>query len=163
MRTDRRAAGAMTPTIVLEPISQSDRDSFLTMAVNHFQELNHAFVPQADWREHYFDRILATPEVFLRWIVIEGKRSGFILFGLKDHRFLPRKTGSIYELYVEPASRHLGIGRFCALQAIRELQTHSPSKVQLEIMAGNRAAEALWESLGFRKFSERWVLEQGKR
>jgi len=153
----------MTPTIVLEPISQSDRDSFLTMAVNHFQELNHAFVPQADWREHYFDRILATPEVFLRWIVIEDKRSGFILFGLKDHRFLPRKTGSIYELYVEPASRHLGIGRFCALQAIRELQTHSPSKVQLEIMAGNRAAEALWESLGFRKFSERWVLEQGKR
>jgi ribosomal protein S18 acetylase RimI-like enzyme len=153
----------MTPTIGLEPISQSDRDSFLAMAANHFRELNPSFVPEADWREHYLEGILTNRRVFLRWIVTEGKRSGFILFGLEDHRFLPRKTGSIYELYVEPESRRLGIGRLCALLAIRELQTHSPSKVQLEIMTGNRAAEALWESLGFRKFSERWVLEQGKR
>ena len=146
--------------IQLEPILDSDRELFLSMAVSHFRELNSSFVPQADWKEHYFPRILATPHLFLRWIVVDGKRSGFILFGIEDHRFLPRKIGNIYEVYVEPNSRRQGLARHCALQAIREMQTYSPARVQLEIMAGNIAAAALWKSLGFTKVSERWALEE---
>lgn len=160
MRTDDRVAGAVIGTVRLEPVSQLDRESFLDMAVNHFRELNASFVPQADWEEHYFASILATPHIFLRWIVVEGKRSGFILFGLENHRFLPRKIGNIYEVYVEPKSRRQGLARYCALQAVRELEAYSPSRVQLEIMAGNIAAAALWKSLGFTKVSERWVLEE---
>jgi ribosomal protein S18 acetylase RimI-like enzyme len=144
--------------VAMLPIAVSDRGEFLRMAVNHFSELNSAFVPQQDWKDQYFPTILSNPHHFLRWIVCDGNRAGFILFGLEDHRFLPRKTGAIYELYVLPEYRRRGVAKACALAAIRELGTHSPSKIQLEVVEGNAAAAALWRSLGFRKVTERFVL-----
>jgi ribosomal protein S18 acetylase RimI-like enzyme len=54
----------------------------------------------------------------------------------------------------------MGVARNCALQAIRELELHAPSKIQLEVMEGNEGAEALWRSLGFEKVSERLVLKK---
>jgi ribosomal protein S18 acetylase RimI-like enzyme len=143
----------------LVPLSARDRDSFLEMARSHFRELNPDFVPQADWERHYFDRIMSNADLRLRWIQSDEGRAGFILFGIEDHRFLPRKTGAIYELYLAPAFRRRGIGSQCAALAISELRACSPSKVQIEIMEGNVAAEKLWESLGFRKVCERWVLK----
>lgn len=140
------------------PVLPADREDFQKMAVDHFSELNSSFVPQNDWQERYFPAILANPQYFLRWIICDGQRAGFILFGLEDHRFLPRKTGSIYELYVLPEFRRRGVAKACALEAIRELWTYSPSKIQLEVIEGRRAAAALWKSLGFQKVTERFVL-----
>jgi ribosomal protein S18 acetylase RimI-like enzyme len=144
--------------VAMLPIPGSEAQDFLRMATEHFSELNPAFVPQQDWRERYFSNILANPNYFLRWIVADGTRAGFILFGLEDHRFLPRKTGMIYELYVVPEFRRRGVAKECALQAIGELLKHSPSKIQLEVVEGNLGATALWRSLGFQKVTERFVL-----
>lgn len=146
----------------LSPVSKLDCEMFMEMAERHFRELNPAFDPKTDWKENYFRNISGNPRLFLRWIQVDGKHAGFLLFGLENHRFLPRQTGAIYELYIEPEFRRSGVGRNCALAAIRELQAHSPSKVQLEIMEGNRPAERLWTSLGFEKVSERWVLKDLK-
>jgi ribosomal protein S18 acetylase RimI-like enzyme len=143
------------------PVASSERDEFLRMAVAHFSELDAAFVPQDDWTKCYFETILAAPQVFLRWILCEGQRAGFILFGLEKHRFLPRQTGAIYEVYVRPEFRRRGLARACAGDAIRELWTHRPSKIQLEVVAGRTAAAALWMSLGFRKVTDRMVLTGG--
>lgn len=140
------------------PIVESDREAFMRMAVSHFTELDPSFVPRVDWQEHYFSHILANPRCFLRWIVADGSSAGFILFGLEDHRFLPRKTGIIYELYVLPSLRRRGLAKASAAAAIAELSTHSPSKIQLEVMEGRAAAAAFWKSLGFKKASERFVL-----
>jgi len=140
------------------PIATSDRGEFLSMAIEHFSELNPGFVPQNDWKDEYFQTILSNPRYFLRWIVCDEKRAGFILFGLEKHRFLPRQTGAIYELYVRPELRRHGIARACAEEAIRELWTYSPSKIQLEVVEGQAAAAALWKSLGFQKATERFVL-----
>src|SRR5262249_37570214 len=129
----------------------------------HFRELNPAFTPHADWKENYFGNITENPCLFLRWVQVDGQRAGFILFGIESHRFLPRQAGAIYELYIEPGFRRSGVARNCASAAIRELQSHSPSKVQLEIMEGNTAAQKLWASLGFEKKSERWVLKDLKQ
>lgn len=146
--------------IRMVPIVEAERGEFLRMAVSHFSELNPRFVPQPDWRERYFISILSNPNYFLRWIDCEGERAGFILFGVEDHRFLPRKTGLIYELYVVPEFRRRGIARACAIEAIRELWTHSPSKIQLEVVLGRTAASELWRSLGFQKVTERFVLSR---
>ncbi len=143
------------------PIASSERDEFLRMAVRHFSELNASFVPQDDWKEHYFATIMAAPQYFLRWIICDEKRAGFILFGLEKHRFLPRKTGAIYELYVAPEFRRRGVAKACAIEAIRELWTHAPSKIQLEVIEGRVAAAALWKSLGFQKVTDRYVLSGG--
>ncbi len=141
----------------LLPIAASDREEFQRMAIAHFSELNTAFVPLQDWRDHYFQNILKTPQRFLRWIICDRERAGFILFGVEAHRFLPRKTGVIYELYVRPEFRRRGIATTCARQAIQELWTYSPSKIQLEVVEGQIAAAALWRSLGFQKATERFV------
>jgi ribosomal protein S18 acetylase RimI-like enzyme len=146
----------------IETISAIDREAFLAMAERLFRGLNPAFVPHDDWKRSYFENILENVQLSLRWIVVDGNRAGFVLFGLEAHRFLPRFNGMIYELYIEPDFRRKGVAHIAARQAIEELQSKSPSKIQLEIMEGNRAAEALWQSLGFRKVSERYVLAETK-
>jgi ribosomal protein S18 acetylase RimI-like enzyme len=145
-----------------ENVKTADRDAFLAMAERLFRGLNPNFVPQADWKESYFENIVGNSRLSLRWIVADGKRAGFVLFGLEAHRFLPRFNGMIYELYIEPEFRRRGIAQIVAREAIQELQSKSPSKIQLEVMEGNHAATALWESLGFRKVSERYVLAETK-
>lgn len=144
-------------------IAASERDEFLRMAGMHFSEIDSSFVPQDDWRTHYFETILANPQYFLRWIVCDKRRAGFILFGLEKHRFLPRQTGVVYELYVLPEFRQRGVAKACAVEAIRELWTYGPSKIQLEVLEGRVAAAALWKSLGFRKVTDRLVLTGGAR
>jgi len=146
--------------VSMVPIIEADAEEFLGMSVRHFSELNPAFVPQTDWKQGYFPGILSNPNYCLRWIVSEGRKAGFILFGVEDHRFLPRKTGAIYEIYVLPEFRRRGLARACALDAIRELWAHSPSKIQLEVVEGRTEAAALWKSLGFHKVTERFVLDR---
>jgi ribosomal protein S18 acetylase RimI-like enzyme len=156
-------AGAKDSTVIsLSAISQDDRQAFLEMAEQHFRGLNPAFSPHEDWKNHYFENILNNPRIFARWILFQDERAGFVLYGLEAHKFLPRLTGMIYELYVAPEFRRKGIARACAAQVIEDLQTHSPSKIELEVMRGNIAAEALWRSLGFETVSTRMVMTKSK-
>jgi ribosomal protein S18 acetylase RimI-like enzyme len=141
------------------PVERAEREEFLRMAEQHFVGLNPAFVPDEDWKKSYFEKIQSGDEFRLRWIVASGQRAGFVLFGLENHRFLPRKTGAIYELYVVSTQRRKGIAKACAQQAIRELQALAPSKIQLEVVVGNTGVAELWQSLGFRKVTERFVLD----
>lgn len=153
----------MSLAIEMIPVKSTERSQFLRMAEQHFRELNPDFVPHQDWQSNYFEKTQATPELFLRWIVVNGERAGFILFGVEGHRFLPRKTGAIYELYVTANHRRKGIARACAQQAIAQLQSFAPSKIQLEVVQGNTAAAELWRSLGFQKVTDRLVLTGGAR
>ncbi|HEY4905387.1 MAG TPA: UDP-2,4-diacetamido-2,4,6-trideoxy-beta-L-altropyranose hydrolase [Candidatus Sulfotelmatobacter sp.] len=147
--------------VSMVPVVRSEGQDFLRMAVHHFSELNPSFTPHDDWKRHYFETIHANPQFFLRWILCDGERAGFVLFGIEKHKFLPRKTGAVYELYVVPAFRRRGVASACAQQAIKELWALGPSKIQLEVAEGNDRAAALWRSLQFRKVSARFVLTNG--
>jgi len=146
----------------LVPVSLEDKNAFLAMATQHFQELDPDFVPHADWTSSYLEGICANPDYRLLWILADGERAGFILFGIEKHRFLPRLTGNIFELYVSPAFRRRGLAARCAARAIAEMEERSPSKIQLEVVEGNEGAKALWSSLGFRKVTDRFVLAPTK-
>jgi ribosomal protein S18 acetylase RimI-like enzyme len=148
--------------VTMTPIARADREAFMEMAVRHFCDLNSSFVAGDDWKQNYFERVVSKPRSFARWILCDEQRAGFVVFGLEDHRFLPRLTGMIYELYVLPEFRRMGVARSCALQAIGELREFAPSKIQLEVMEGNTGALALWRSMGFEKVSERYVLQREK-
>src|SRR5579864_762685 len=99
--------------ISMVPVATSEREAFLRMAIEHFTELNTTFIPHEDWKRHYFETIQANPHFFLQWILTGTERAGFILYGIESHRFLPRKTGAVYELYVAPGFRRRGIAHFC--------------------------------------------------
>jgi UDP-2,4-diacetamido-2,4,6-trideoxy-beta-L-altropyranose hydrolase len=146
------------PMVSMRPIAAAEQTEFLRMAEKHFSEMNPSFVPRDDWKQHYFPTIMANPQYFLRWIICDQKRAGFILFGLEKHRFLPRMTGVIYEVYILPEFRRRGIASVCSVEAIRELRTYAPSKIQLEVIEGRVAATALSKSLGFQKIADRYVL-----
>jgi ribosomal protein S18 acetylase RimI-like enzyme len=145
-------------TLTMVPVELEDETDFFEMAKRHFSDLNPEFVPARDWQSSYLKKIRGNRDCCLRWIVIGDERAGFILTGIEEHRFLPRKTGVIYELYIDPKFRRRGLARRCASEAIRELWSMGPSKIQLEVTAGNVAATELWASLGFKKVSERMVL-----
>jgi ribosomal protein S18 acetylase RimI-like enzyme len=153
----------VSPNPDLVAVESSDRKSFMAMAEEHFRQLDPRFTPAQDWEASYFENILGNRNCSLRWIVADGQRVGFVLYGVEKHRFLPRKTGTIYELYIVPDQRRKGIARACAESVIQELWKVSPSKIQLEVVAGNRAAAELWRSLGFQKASERLVLAANPR
>lgn len=147
--------------VALTPVRSADEQEFTLMAERHFTELNPGFIAHPDWKAGYFQSILQNPNMTLEWVMASDRRVGFILFGLEPHRFLPRKSGVIYELYIDPSFRRRGFARTSALEAIKRLRAENPSKLQLEIMDGNVSAELLWKSFGFRKVCERWVLGQG--
>ena len=146
----------------LVAVSSDEKDEFMRMARQHFSELNPAFVPDSDWTNHYFENLQSNPNYCLRWMMSGRERAGFMLYGIENHRFLPRTTGMIYEVYVAPQHRRKGIARICARQAIAELRSFCPSKLQLETVEGNEKANSLWQSMGFRRVSERFVLQDGR-
>ena len=152
----------MEKRLLLKPVERGDKAAFLEMARRHFKELNSEFVPMEDWQRCYFESIQSNEGMSLKWITLDGKRAGFILFGFESHRFLPRKTGMIYELYVAPEYRRRGVGEAVARLAVEFLQERQAAKIQLEVMDGNDKAAALWKKLGFAKVSERFVLGSPK-
>ena len=154
---------SMSSRLSLIPIEEDEREDFLEMAQQHFHELNPTFTPAPDWTHSYFDNIKGNPKYSLRWIIADNRHVGFVLFGVEEHRFLPRQTGAIYEVYVIPGERRKGIARACAKQVIAELWKASPSKIQLEVVQGNAAAAELWRSLGFQKVTERFSLTEQTR
>jgi ribosomal protein S18 acetylase RimI-like enzyme len=148
----------MEERLLLTPVACEEKAAFLEMAERHFKELNPEFVPLEDWRRRYFESIQGNDQMSLQWVLVEGRRAGFVLFGFESHRFLPRKTGMIYELYVAPEHRRRGVGEACARRAVELLRSRRVSKIQLEVMDGNEKAARLWRKLGFAKVSERFVL-----
>lgn len=152
----------MEKRMLLTPVERGEKSAFLAMAERHFKELNPEFVPMEDWRRCYFESIQSNQRMSLQWITRDGARAGFILFGFEGHRFLPRQTGMIYELYVAPEYRRRGVGEASARLAVEFLQQRHAAKIQLEVMDGNDKAAALWKKLGFAKVSERFVLGSAK-
>ena len=153
----------MEELLRLVPVLSSDKAEFLSMATQYFTELNSNFVPQRDWEANYFQRLQDGTNLCARWIVVDERRIGFSVYGVENHRFLPRTIGCIYEFYVLPSFRRSGIGMQAAMSTIKELRNCSPAKIQLEVLHGNESAQKFWNSLGFRKVSERFVLDGGDK
>ena len=149
--------------VTLVPVMRSERQEFLVMAEQYLRELNPEFSPNEDWKNDYFETIVANGDNRLRWISLAGEKIGFILYGLERHRFLPRRSGVVYELYVCPEHRRKGAARAMAETAIAELKATGPSKIQLEVATGNERAAAFWKSLGFESVAERYVLRSRER
>jgi [ribosomal protein S18]-alanine N-acetyltransferase len=57
----------------------------------------------------------------------------------------------VQNLAVDPACRRRGVGRWLLLASLRRAWDHGARQCSLEVRAGNQAALALYESLGFRR------------
>jgi ribosomal protein S18 acetylase RimI-like enzyme len=153
----------LSERVQLLPVADSEASTFLAMATDYFKELNRDFVADADWQASYFSRLKSSSDTHLHWIHCNGERAGFAIYGIEGHRFLPRKNGYVYEFYVQPRFRRSGIGREAAGKVLGALRQLDPARIQLEITAGNSVAVEFWETFGFGKVAERYVLDQGSK
>jgi hypothetical protein len=82
-----------------------------------------------------------------------GTHAGFVVFGMEDHLFWPRKTGFSYAFYIVPDSREGSLASLVMQECCRVLDTHHPSKIQPEVIEGHEEADRIWTWMGFRRVS----------
>src|SRR5258708_20503285 len=127
------------------------------MAISNFKEPIPGSEPQEDFKKYFFDGMFK-PNIFCDWVVRNGTRVGFVIFGIEDHLFLPRKTGFFYAFYIVPEARKGPVASLVMQEGCRVLDTYHPSKIQLEVLAGNQEANKIWTSMAFRRLSSHHYL-----
>jgi ribosomal protein S18 acetylase RimI-like enzyme len=148
----------LAPEILLQSIGPGDQEALAIVAIRYFSELDPSFAPEPQWKEHLFGSIMDSDQLAAKWILKDAHRIGFALFGIEKHRFLPRRIGIVYDYYLDPAYRRLGIGKIAARQIIEQLRDSGASTIQLEVMTNNEHAMGFWKDLGFRPASIRFTL-----
>ncbi|WP_374723575.1 GNAT family N-acetyltransferase [Calidifontibacillus erzurumensis] len=74
---------------------------------------------------------------------------GWILLGIDQNYYKNENVGFIYELYVFPHYRKLGIGRKLMEYGLSQLKKSGMNKVQLNVFNKN-SAKKMYEKLGFK-------------
>jgi GNAT superfamily N-acetyltransferase len=90
-----------------------------------------------------------------------GQTVGFISGELREGSptFLQRTWASVDDVFVEPDSRNLGIGR-ALLQSVEAwAKERGANGISLQVAAANRRGRKFYEDLGFREVSVYEVLE----
>lgn len=152
----------MKERLALRPVTDEEKALFLETVKEYFRELNPDFVPSEVWEAHYIESLRPDRALFPNWIALDEARIGFTIFGVEEHRFLPKKIGVIYEFYIVPGWRGKGLGKEAALKVIERLRAGQVVRIQVEVVAGNQKAAVFWRNLGLTKVSERLVLQQDR-
>lgn len=80
----------------------------------------------------------------------QGQVVGYVLVRLGLPWLGPRR-GGITSVAVAPAHRRQGVGRALMCAALAHLQQRHAERADLEVSVTNRAAQSLYESLGFKR------------
>jgi len=147
--------------IRLSPVQATERQRFMEMCLAYNQELNPDFEPTENWKRTYFEAVTGHASAELLWLVDESQ-VGFVLLGHDEHPFRPGLVvGQIYESYVQRQFRGSGVATRAAEAALQHLRDLGCHRIQLEVLDENERARRFWTSLGFRKFTSRYVLQTG--
>jgi GNAT superfamily N-acetyltransferase len=105
--------------------------------------------------------LTASSHTFLFVAESGGQTVGFISGELREGSptFLQRTWASVDDVFVEPDSRNLGIGR-ALLQSVEAwAKERGANGISLQVAAANRRGRKFYEELGFREVSVYEVLE----
>jgi ribosomal protein S18 acetylase RimI-like enzyme len=103
--------------------------------------------------EHWASRLLALSPVMDRLLVVERDAA---LNGMVWGRILSsdETTAHVYQMWVAPELRGLGLGRMLLQRIIEWVTRHGVRSILLGVTYGNGPAYRLYESVGFRAFGE---------
>lgn len=81
-----------------------------------------------------------------------GEIVGYVYAGLEGNDWMALRgpAGVIYDLVVEPARRHQGIGRRLLSEALAKLAGLGAPRFVLSTAAGNEIAQRMFAAIGFR-------------
>jgi GNAT superfamily N-acetyltransferase len=92
------------------------------------------------------------------WRIVEaaGRPVGFGLIYLLAPQ-LPRSAAYIHWAYLEENQRRRGAGRLLLDELLAWARSKGASRVELQFIDGNQAAERFWTKMGFRGFARKCV------
>ena len=137
----------------VRPVSPADTDAVLALWRQVFPEYDDPARPHRDPRSSIARKLALGDGLF--WLAEQGGAvMGTVMAGWDGHR------GWIYSLGVDPGARRTGIGRALLEVAEARLAALGCPKVNLQVLAGNEAAQAFWRRAGYAPDS---VISLGKR
>ena len=90
------------------------------------------------------DRVVDSPNQFLRTIVADGEKVGVLWFGVRAEN-----EAVVWDILVHPLHRHKGHGRAAMKAMEAELRTMKVHSVVLNVFAHNLTALKMYSSLGY--------------
>jgi len=100
-------------------------------------------------REALLSGLAATPGAFSLLASIDGVGVGLANCFTAFSSFAARPLVNIHDIVVDPAFRRRGIARALFAAIEDEARARGAAKVTLEVLTGNVAAKALYQSLGY--------------
>ena len=123
---------------------RADRDSLISLAEES---------PGAPrWTLTTWEQVLESAAKGERNVLIAVSEEGIVGFGVVG---VAGEAAEIESLVVVEAARRQGIGRRLCEELMRWARTHASRRAVLEVRVSNRAARALYKSLGFREIAVR--------
>ena len=110
---------------------------------------------RAAWERHFRKKI----EPYVdggraeAWIAEDasGGFLGYLLLGPGGGFLTPEEYGYVYDVWVAPAHRRRGVGRYLVLWATDWARQRGYRKLKLEVAETNAQARKIYEELGFRE------------
>jgi ribosomal protein S18 acetylase RimI-like enzyme len=131
--------------------------------LHHAFDAERFFVPErvAEGYAWWFGKELGRDEVVLLAAEIDGSLVGYVYARLeeRDWNMLLDAAGAIHDVWVEPEARGHGVARALLAAAVAALRAKGAPRVVLHTAAKNTGAQALFESLGFRRTMIEMTLE----
>ena len=102
------------------------------------------------WLKFVKDRVKRGKGALNVALINDEKIAGYIFYSWDYSPLTTKmKMGIIYDLYVKPEFRRIGIGRALLNYALNILEKRGVEIVQLNVMSGNIPAISLYENTGF--------------
>jgi GNAT superfamily N-acetyltransferase len=143
-------------TIEVRPATAEDADGIVAVAVRSWEEGFRGLVPaEVDPRRAWdADRVQARlleqgRETDHAVAELDGRLSGYIVYGPSRDEDVSSHAGEIWALYVHPKVWRRGVGKALVEHALAELGAAGYREGTLWTLAGSPAARGFYESCGF--------------
>lgn len=104
------------------------------------------------------DRIVDSPNQFLRTICANGQKVGILWFGIRDE-----KEAIVWDILIHPSHRRKGYGRAAMVAMEEELRIMNINSVVLNVFAHNSIASTMYLKLGYTPVSTKMSKRMDKR
>jgi len=130
------------PTLLVRKVTPADADAVVKLWRTVFPEYGDPERPQRDPVASVARKLAIGDGLF--WLAErEGRVVGTAMAGWDGHR------GWLYSVGVHPAARRGGVGARLVAEAEAALAALGCPKINLQVLAGNEAAQAFWRRMGY--------------
>jgi ribosomal protein S18 acetylase RimI-like enzyme len=161
------------PPVSIRPAAPADLEAvgrLGALLVRMHHELDpDRFITATPGTEHAYGSFLGTqldkPNIVVLVAEREGEVVGYTYAGIEgtDYMSLRGPAGALYDIVVDPAHRGQGVGRLLLDATLDVLKAKGAPRVVLSTAEGNKLAQRLFASAGFRRTMIEMTRELGAK